>query len=133
NRVIDYLKEHKDEITNLISRETGETILKANVEHHLALEVAEEAFNYADRLWEEEEVPGGADGKVNKIYRKPLGVVSSISPFNFPLNLSLRTIIPAIALGSAVVHKPDIQVGITSGVVLAKAFEYAGLPAGVFN
>lgn len=132
-KVIDYLNTHKDEITNLISRETGGTILKANVEHHLAVEFVQEALNYADRLWEVKEVPGGPEGKVNKIYRKPLGVVSSISPFNFPLNLAFRTIIPAIALGSSVVHKPDIQVGITSGVVIARAFEEAGLPAGVFN
>src|SRR5699024_10846778 len=45
----------------------------------------------------------------------------------------LRSIIPGIALGNAVVHKPGIEVGLVSGVVLAIAFEYAGLPAGVFN
>lgn len=133
NKVIEYFNNNKDAIVQLISKETGGTILKGNIEFGLALDVVQEALNYTDRIDELKEVPGGPEGKINKIYRKPLGVISSIAPFNFPVNLSLRTIIPGIALGNAVVHKPDIQVGIVSGVVLAKAFEYAGLPKGVFN
>ncbi|WP_338449741.1 aldehyde dehydrogenase family protein [Niallia oryzisoli] len=128
-----YLKDNREEIVQLVSRETGGTILKANVELHLALEVLEEALNYAGEVGSVCEVPTGTEGKVNQIYRLPLGVISSISPFNFPMNLSMRTIAPAIALGNTIVHKPDIQVGLVGGVVLAKAFEYAGLPAGVFN
>ncbi|MFC5587329.1 aldehyde dehydrogenase family protein [Sporosarcina soli] len=132
-KAIHYLTEHKEEIVQLINRETGGTLLKANVEHHLAMEVLEEALNYVDQVGTVQEVPGGPEGKINKIYRLPLGVISTISPFNFPVNLSMRAIIPAIALGNAVVHKPDIQVGLVGGVLFAKAFEYAGLPAGVFN
>ena len=70
---------------------------------------------------------------MNYIHRIPIGVVSSISPFNLPLILSIRTIASAIALGNSVVHKPDIQVGITGGSIIARAFEYAGLSAGIFN
>lgn len=132
-KAADYMTEHREDMVQLISRETGGTLLKANVEHGLALAVLMEALNYTEHLGEVKEVPGGPEGKVNKIYRLPLGVISSISPFNFPVNLSMRSIIPAIALGNAVVHKPDIQVGLVGGVMLAKAFEYAGLPAGVFN
>ncbi|OMP66013.1 aldehyde dehydrogenase family protein [Domibacillus epiphyticus] len=132
-KAAEYLKENREEIVQLVSRETGGTILKGNVELHLALEVLEEALNYAGEVGEVREVTTGVEGKVNRIYRLPLGVILSISPFNFPMNLSMRTIAPAIALGNAVVHKPDIQVGLVGGVVLAKAFEYAGLPAGVFN
>ncbi|BAQ08869.1 aldehyde dehydrogenase [Bacillus sp. OxB-1] len=132
-KTAEYLTEHREEIVQLISRETGGTLLKANIEHGLAMAVLVEALNYTDQLGKVNEVPGGPKGKVNKIYRLPLGVISSISPFNFPVNLSMRSIIPAIALGNAVVHKPDIQVGLVGGVILAKAFEYAGLPAGVFN
>ncbi len=132
-RATDYLIKHREEIVLLISRETGGTLLKANVELHLALEALEEALTYADEVGQVREVPTAIDGKVNRIYRQPLGVIASISPFNFPVNLSIRAIVPAIALGNAVVHKPDIQVGLVGGVVIAKAFEYAGLPAGVFN
>ncbi|WP_102349690.1 aldehyde dehydrogenase family protein [Bacillus sp. Marseille-P3661] len=132
-KAADYLKENHDEIVQILSRETGGTILKANVEHHLTMEFLEEAIKYADEVGTSREVPGGPEGKVNKIYRLPLGVIASISPFNFPMNLSMRTIAPAIALGNSVVHKPDIQVGLSGGVILAKAFEFAGLPKGVFN
>lgn len=132
-KAMEYMNEHQEEIVQLISRETGGTILKANVEHQLAMGVMAEALNYAHEVGKAWEVPGGPEGKINQVYRLPLGVISSISPFNFPVNLSLRTIVPAIALGNAVVHKPDIQVGLVGGVVLAKAFEYAGLPPGVFN
>jgi len=132
-KAAEYLRNNSQSIVDLIIRETGGSHLKANVEVHLTLEVLEEALNYADEIYQIREVPTAIPGKVNHIYRLPLGVVSSISPFNFPLNLSMRTIAPAIALGNAVVHKPDIQVGLVGGSVLAKAFEYAGLPKGVFN
>jgi aldehyde dehydrogenase (NAD+) len=132
-KAAEYLKENQEEIVQLISRETGGTALKGNVELHLTLEILEEALTYASEVSSVKEVPASVDGKVNRIYRLPLGVIASISPFNFPMNLSIRTIAPAIALGNAVVHKPDIQVGLVGGVILAKAFEYAGLPAGVFN
>ncbi|RSL33564.1 aldehyde dehydrogenase family protein [Salibacterium salarium] len=130
---VDYLKKNHDEIVDTIVKESGGTVLKGNVEMHLTIEVLEEALHYAGEVGNVKEVPSAQDGKVNQIHRRPLGVISSISPFNFPMNLSMRTIAPAIALGNSVVHKPDIQVGLTGGVILAKAFEYAGLPKGVFN
>jgi aldehyde dehydrogenase (NAD+) len=49
------------------------------------------------------------------------------------MNLSLRSIVPAIALGNTVVHKADLQVGLTGGSIIARAFDYAGLPKGVFQ
>ncbi len=128
-----FLKNNKEEIISIIVEETGGSILKANVEFHLTIEVLEEAVKFADEIYKVKEVPSMAEGKLNHIYRLPLGVISSISPFNFPVNLSMRTIAPAIALGNSVVHKPDIQVGLSGGSILAKAFEEAGLPKGVFN
>lgn len=133
HKAANYLKENRDEIVNVISRETGGTILKANVELHLTLEFLEESIKYADEIYTVKEAPSHVEGKLNHIHRIPLGVVTSISPFNFPMNLSMRTIAPAIALGNSVVHKPDIQVGLSGGIILAKAFEHAGLPKGVLN
>ena len=49
------------------------------------------------------------------------------------MNLSMRSIAPAIALGNTVVHKADLQVGLTGGSIIARAFDYAGLPRGVFQ
>mgnify|MGYP001201314902 CR=1 FL=1 len=132
-RVGEYLEANRDAIIDNIVRETGGTLLKANIEFHLTMEQVHDAINMADELYKVREVPSGIEGKVNRIYRLPVGVITSISPFNFPFNLSMRTIAPAIALGNAVVHKPDIQVGLTGGSIIAKAFEVAGLPPGVFN
>src|SRR5690625_7226409 len=56
-----------------------------------------------------------------------------MTPFNFPNYLSIRTIAPALALDNTVVHKADLQCGLVSGSVIAKAFEEAGLPSGAFQ
>ncbi|MGH3410279.1 MAG: aldehyde dehydrogenase family protein [Streptosporangiaceae bacterium] len=65
--------------------------------------------------------------------RVPLGVVGVISPWNFPLILSARAVAPARALGDAVILKPDVQTAVSGGVLLARLFELAGLPAGVLH
>ncbi len=59
-------------------------------------------------------LPGSAD-RLNLARRMPLGVVGVISPFNFPLYLALRAVAPAIAVGNAVVLKPDPRTAICSG------------------
>jgi benzaldehyde dehydrogenase (NAD) len=63
--------------------------------------------------------------------RVPAGVVGVIAPFNFPLILSIRSVAPALALGNAVILKPDPRTAVCGGVVLARVFEEAGLPQGV--
>jgi benzaldehyde dehydrogenase (NAD) len=65
--------------------------------------------------------------------RVPVGVVGVIAPFNFPLILSIRAVAPALALGNAVVLKPDPRTAVSGGVTLARVFEEAGLPAGVLS
>ncbi|MGL5640197.1 MAG: aldehyde dehydrogenase family protein [Mycoplasmoidaceae bacterium] len=71
-------------------------------------------------------------GKISYQKRVPLGVVLAISPFNYPVNLSISKIIPALILGNTVVFKPATQ-GSISGVLLSKYFYEADLPANVFN
>ncbi|MFD7130922.1 benzaldehyde dehydrogenase [Streptomyces sp. NPDC059894] len=65
--------------------------------------------------------------------RRPAGVVSVIAPFNFPLILGLRSVAPALALGNAVLLKPDPRTAVSGGVVIARIFEEAGLPPGVLH
>ncbi len=65
--------------------------------------------------------------------RVPVGVVGVISPFNFPQILAIRSVAPALALGNAVVLKPDPRTAVCGGVVLARVFEEAGLPEGVLH
>ncbi|OAV51094.1 hypothetical protein A6U98_11255 [Rhizobium sp. WYCCWR10014] len=61
------------------------------------------------------------------------GIVGVISPFNFPLVLSFRSIAAALAFGNAVVHKPDPRTPISGGIIIARIFEEAGLPTGVLQ
>ena len=124
---------NKNDIIDCLIKETGSTFIKAEVEFRMSMMILKESIKLVDEIGFVEEKAGLIPTKTNKIYRKPKGVISSISPFNFPFHLSMRTIAPALALGNAVVHKPDIQTGITSGSVFAKVFHDAGMPAGVFQ
>ncbi|SPF02807.1 aldehyde dehydrogenase family protein [Streptomyces sp. MA5143a] len=65
--------------------------------------------------------------------RGPVGVVGVIAPFNVPIILAMRAVAPALALGNAVVLKPDPRTAISGGVVFARVFEEAGLPAGLLH
>lgn len=75
---------------------------------------------------------GGNANKVAIIEKEPLGVVLAISPFNYPVNLSVAKIAPALITGNAVVLKPATQ-GSISALLMVKALEMAGLPKGVLN
>lgn len=78
-------------------------------------------------------LPSQVPGKVNRTHRAPAGVVGVISPWNFPLYLSTRGCVYALALGNAVVLKPSEDSPLTGGLMLAELFADAGLPAGVLN
>ncbi|WP_141015471.1 aldehyde dehydrogenase family protein [Nocardioides sambongensis] len=66
------------------------------------------------------------------VIRKPIGVVASITPWNYPLHQILCKVAPALAVGCTVVAKPS-EVAPLNAFVLAEIFETIGLPAGVFN
>jgi aldehyde dehydrogenase (NAD+) len=72
-------------------------------------------------------------GKVSMAVRRPLGVVTAISPWNFPLLLSIRGFAVAMAIGNTIVLKPSEETPVAGGLLLAEVFEAAELPAGVFN
>jgi aldehyde dehydrogenase (NAD+) len=72
-------------------------------------------------------------GKLSLVVREPLGVVSVISPWNFPLILSSRGFAVALAVGNAIVLKPSEETPVAGGLLLAEVLEEAGIPKGVFN
>lgn len=72
-------------------------------------------------------------GKLSLVVREPLGVVSVISPWNFPLILSSRGFAVALAVGNTVVLKPSEETPVSGGLLLAEVLEEAGFPKGVFN
>jgi acyl-CoA reductase-like NAD-dependent aldehyde dehydrogenase len=72
-------------------------------------------------------------GKFSMVVRRPLGVVSVISPWNFPLLLSSRGLAVALAVGNTVVLKPSEETPVAGGILIAELFEEVQLPKGVFN
>jgi aldehyde dehydrogenase (NAD+) len=126
------LLERQEEFIHWLTQETGSTYLKGLLEVQQSHDILVEASSFPTRM-HGRTTTSTIDGKETYVYRKPLGVVSLISPWNFPLYLSMRTIAPALAVGNTMVVKPASQSLVTGGTIIAKLLEEAGLPAGVFN
>ncbi|MCC5993035.1 MAG: aldehyde dehydrogenase family protein [Rhodobacteraceae bacterium] len=131
NAAADILERNGDELIPWIIRETGSIPPKAGIEvEHSAgflRAAAAAAVEPAGRI-----VPS-QDGRHEELLRVPHGVVGVISPFNFPLILSVRAIAAALATGNAVIHKPDPRTPITGGIIIARIFEEAGLPENLLH
>ncbi|KQQ40500.1 benzaldehyde dehydrogenase [Duganella sp. Leaf126] len=130
-RAADLVAQHHDELATWIMRETGAIRAKADLELREAMAHLHEAA--AMLRQPRGQLLASASGTMSIARRVPHGVVGVISPFNFPLILSIRSIAPALATGNAVVHKPDLQTPVSGGVLIARIFEAAGLPAGVLH
>ncbi|WP_405646747.1 aldehyde dehydrogenase family protein [Streptomyces sp. NBC_00019] len=131
-KALGLINEREQEITDVIIAELGGTRVKAGFELHLAKEFLREAIHLSLRP-EGRIIPSPIDGKENRVYRVPVGVVGVISPFNFPFLLSIKSVAPALALGNGIVLKPHQNTPITGGTLVAKIFEDAGLPKGLLN
>jgi benzaldehyde dehydrogenase (NAD) len=130
-RAAQLLETHSEEIVDWILRESGSTRLKASFEVSITIKAIQEAAALPSRS--AGEVLPSMSGGLSLARRRPLGVVGVIAPFNFPLYLAVRAIAPALALGNAVVLKPDPRTSVSGGVVIARLFELAGVPAGVLH
>ena len=132
SRAAEVMEQRQEEIVSWLIREAGSTRLKASLEWSSVRAVMLEASRMPYRV-EGKILPGDLPGKEGRVYRQPVGVVAVISPWNWPLQLSVRSVAPALAVGNAVVLKPASDTPITGGLLLAKIFEEAGLPPGVLN
>ena len=129
------LLEEAEWFAQVISSECGKPLREARIEvargAGTLLFSANEALSLAG-----EEVPMDASahgaGRMAMVIREPLGVIGAITPFNFPLNLALHKIGPALAAGNAVVHKPASATPV-SALELARLFAEADLPEGGLN
>ncbi|MDA8483824.1 aldehyde dehydrogenase family protein [Pseudomonas resinovorans] len=124
--------ERRQEIIEWIIRESGSTRIKAQIEWGAARAITLESASLPNRV-HGRIVASNIPGKESRVYRAPLGVIGVISPWNFPLHLTARSLAPALALGNAVVVKPASDTPVTGGLLLARIFEEAGLPAGVLS
>jgi len=119
------------ELALYVARETGGALFKGEHEVREAIVLLHQA---AGLLFQPHGlVLPSAAGRLSYARRQPHGVVGVISPFNFPLVLSLRSVAPALAAGNAVVLKPDPQTPVSGGFLIARLFEEAGLPKGLLQ
>lgn len=124
------LEKNLKELATLVHEENGKTMDEAIAEVEKSIELTEFACSLPQLVSGDVlEVSRGVECRVE---RKPLGVVASIAPFNFPNMVPHWTIPNAIALGNCMILKPSEQVPISSNRI-AELLKEAGLPDGVFN
>jgi len=131
-RAADILEERVPSVVEWLVRETGE--IRRRAEHEVRISVGEirEAQGLCGQPYGHL-LPSGDPGRTSFAQRVPVGIVGAITPWNAPVILGVRVIAPAIALGNAVLIKPDHQTPVTGGLLLAAIFEDAGLPEGVLH
>ncbi|HHA7444287.1 TPA: NADP-dependent glyceraldehyde-3-phosphate dehydrogenase [Streptococcus pneumoniae] len=130
------LERNKEEIGTILAKEVAKGIKAAIGEvvrtADLIRYAAEEGLRITGQAMEGGGFEAASKNKLAVVRREPVGIVLAIAPFNYPVNLSASKIAPALIAGNVVMFKPPTQ-GSISGLLLAKAFEEAGIPAGVFN
>lgn len=124
--------QHKEDIIDWLVKESGSTRIKAEGEFLASMAIIKEAATFPFRM-DGLIKPSIVPNKENRVYRKPLGVIGVISPWNFPFHLAVRSIVSALATGNTVVVKPATATPVTGGLLFASLFEEAGLPKGVLN
>jgi benzaldehyde dehydrogenase (NAD) len=112
-------------------REGGKIPPATQFETHVATEEIFEAATLPSRACGE--LLPSEQPRLSFAERVPAGVVGVIAPFNFPQILAIRSVAPALALGNAVILKPDPRTAVCGGVAIARVFEEAGLPEGLLH
>lgn len=130
-RAAQYLEDHADAFARELTREEGKSLNLAKDE---VLRSAQTIRFYAveGQSFTGETFVNDDPDMVVYSQREPLGVVTVISPWNFPISIPARKIAPALITGNTVVFKPSSDAPL-SGYRLTEAFVQAGLPAGVLN
>ncbi len=124
------LEENVDELSALVQKENGKIFSEAKAEVLKGIELCEFACSIPQLINDEvQEVSRGVECRTTHV---PMGVVASITPFNFPFMVPLWTMPNALALGNCMVLKPSELVPL-SVQRIAGLLKDAGLPDGVFN
>lgn len=126
------LDSYRDELMHLFIIECGGVPLKGGFELDLVEKTMRTSQGLAMQMAGKHK-SSLVQHKETQVRRNPVGVVGAITPWNFPFHLSMRVVAPALATGNAVVLKPAEDTPLLGGLVIAKAFEEAGLPDGLLN
>ncbi len=129
-KVAEILEKRKEEVAKIIVLEVGKTIKEARTEVERAITTitfaAEEAKRIGGEYIQLDAAPNGI-GKRGFYFREPAGIVSAITPFNFPVNLTAHKIAPSIAAGCPFILKPSERTPL-SPTILCEIFLEAGVP-----
>ena len=129
------LREHRDEVIETIAREAGKVRGEAATEVDRGVFTIETAAEEAKRI-EGDVIPldllPSSKGRFGIVRRFPIGPIAGISPFNYPLNLALHKIAPAIASGNPIVLKPPSLAPLTM-LLVARFIDELGLPKGAVS
>ncbi|MGV1794705.1 NAD-dependent succinate-semialdehyde dehydrogenase [Rhizobium sp. A37_96] len=127
----DLMVANADELAAILTAEMGKPLPEARGEILYAASYVEWYAEEAKRIYGET-IPAPSNDKRMVVIKQPVGVVGTITPWNFPAAMIARKIAPALAVGCTVVSKPAEQTPLTA-IALAVLAEEAGIPAGVLN
>ncbi|MCH7724309.1 MAG: aldehyde dehydrogenase family protein [Bacteroidetes bacterium] len=131
-RVAQIMSTRVEELTNIAAEEGGKPYIDSEVEVLRAINGVKLAIGYIGQMKGEQIPMGHTKSSANRLaftFREPIGVVSSISAFNHPLNLIIHQTVPAIAVGSPVIIKPALTTPL-SCLAFMDILKEAGLPDG---
>lgn len=135
NKTAQLIEDNAEDLARLMVKETGKPIKLARGEVARAVETVNFSADEARRLHGEtipmDAAKGGA-GRIGYFIRVPVGIVAAITPFNFPLNLVVHKVAPAVAAGCPIVLKPAPATPL-SAIRLAEIMQEAGLPEGGYE
>ena len=131
NAAADYLEANADRIAEGLTREEGKHLGQSKGEVQRSAQTLR-FYAVEGQTYTGETFPHDDPNMLVYTHREPLGVVSVIAPWNFPISIPARKIAPALITGNTVVFKPSSDTPL-SGYYIAEAFAQAGIPAGVFN
>jgi len=131
-KAADIYEANREEFGTWTMRETGASHSKMHHESNFAFG---EILSASTLPWQPygSLVPTVVKGRLSMIRRIPVGVVGAITPWNSPSVLGMRVVAPALALGNAVILKPDPQTPVIGGAMFEAVFREAGLPEGLLQ
>ncbi|WP_390622175.1 aldehyde dehydrogenase family protein [Bacillus tuaregi] len=135
NKAANYINKNSEKYAETIALEGSKTINQARAEVKRCIQTLQISAEEARRI-QGETIPfdqrEGSEDRLGYYYRFPIGIIAAITPFNDPLNLVAHKVGPAIASGNAIIVKPATVTPL-SALLLAEAFEAAGLPPKVLS